>query len=552
MADRTGTQTRTSANNEGVYMDTGISRRSFIGLAGVGMATAAATGMLSGCDASAQERDETTETTTTNYEIKETFQADVVVVGGGGAGCSAATRSAELGLTTILVEFMPRTGGTSIMTEGLFAVGSHWQRDMDVDPGENYIFTTAMDYHHWLADGGLFRSFISSTSDNIDWMESVGISFKGVGTMIPTKTKWTWHLYETREGELSGAVYVEQWRAAVENAGAEVMVNTKAIDTIMEDGKVAAIICEQDGGYIKIETKAVIMATGGYGDNEDLVKEFAGFDFNRAMSMGMGGRTGLGIDMARKAGGALASAPGTIMFYGGNLPGTMYGEQLFCATSFQPLLWINEKGHRFVNEWYSENNFSFSGCAQSKQKKVYSILTQAQMDSFVEDGCIFGCGEYLKRGTKLTDLWKEYDEQVAAKNDAIFKADTLDELADMIGLDAETLKTTIETYNRYCAEGVDKEFSKDPEYLLPLTEGPFYAFDLKVGYFTTVGGMHVSHDAEVLNEDGEPIQGLYAAGCDAGGNYGDAYDVSICEGSQQAWCVHSGKKAAEHIATNLV
>lgn len=529
-----------------------ISRRGFLGLAGAGIASATAVGMLAGCSTSTNEDSEDAQDiTSTDYDITETYQADVVVVGGGGGGCSAATRAAELGLDTILVELANKTGGTSIMTEGLFAVGSHWQQELDVDPGENYIFTTAMDYHHWLADGGLFRSFIASTAENIDWMESVGITFKGVGTMIPSKTKYTWHLYETRDGEISGSVYVEQWRAAVESAGAEIMLNTKAIDTIVEDGKVAAVICEQDGGHIKIETKAVIMATGGYGDNEDMVKEFANFDFDRAMPMGMGNRTGLGIAMGRNAGGALAPAPGTIMFYGGNLPGTTYGTHLFCATSFQPLFWINENGHRFVNEYYAENNFSFSGCAQSRQKKVFSIVTQAQMDSFVEDGAIFGCGEYIPRGTKLTELWDQYDAQVEADNSAIFKADTLDELADMIGIDVDTLNDTVNTYNQYCAEGVDREFSKDPEYLLPLEEGPFYAFDLKVGYFTTVGGLHVNHDAQVLDDDGEPITGLYATGCDAGGNYGDAYDVSICEGSQQSWCVHSGKKAAEHAAVTL-
>jgi fumarate reductase flavoprotein subunit len=240
-----------------------------------------------------------------------------------------------------------------------------------------------------------------------------------------------------------------------------------------------------------------------------------------------------------------------MMFYGGNLPGINYGEELFCATSFQPLLWVNENAVRFTNEMFSEDNFSFSGNAQVKQKKVVSILTQAQMDMLENEGCIYGCGEYILRGTPLSNLWDQYDKQVAAGNEAIHKADTLDGLAQQTGLDSKALQATIDKYNGYCAAKVDLDFDKNPDYLLALEEGPYYGFDLKVGYFTTVGGLKVDTSCRVLSEQDEPISGLYAGGCDAGGLYGDTYDVVICSGSQQGWCVHSGKTAAESVVEYL-
>ena len=550
-------------------MEKNFSRRSFLGLAGMAGASAAGMGMLTGCSqpqatgssgksassngsASKSKADYGNSDAQDSYDFKETKQADVVVVGGGSAGCAAATRAGELGMSVILVEQADKTGGTSIMTEGLFAINSHWQKELGVNPPDlGYdLFTKAMDYHHWLANGHLLRTLMSASSNNIDWMESVGITFKGTGTMCGNEYN-TWHVYETREGEISGSVYVEQWRAAAEKAGTEIITNTKAVDTLLENDAVSAVVCKQSGGYLKIETKAVVFACGGYGDNSHMVEELTGMKQDQYISMGMGGRTGLGIAMGQAAGGALADAPGTCMFYGGNLPGIQYGTELYCATAFQPLLWVNQNAQRFINEWYSERNFNFSGNGQSKQDRVFSILTKAQMDSFVNDGCIFGCGEYIKGGTKLTGLWDEYDDQVSKNNPGIFEADTLSQLADATGLDASALEDTVKHYNAMCVAGVDDEFSKDPHYLVPLEEGPYYAFELKTGFFTTVGGLKVNDRSQVLDEGNSPIVGMYAAGCDAGGLYGDSYDVSICEGSQQAWGVHSGKTAAEHIQETL-
>lgn len=562
-----------SASKNSKAMD----RRSFIGLLGLTGAGVAGAGMLGGCspkasnsdlaatgtaDATAGEGGKPSKAALGNefakdsYDIAETKTADLVVVGGGTAGAAAACRGAELDLRVILVEQADITGGTSIMTEGLFAVDSHWQKANGKNPADlGYdLFAKAMDYHHQLCDGHLLRMLMNDSAANIDWIENtVGIKIAGTGTMCDNEYN-TWHVYETyNDGSLSGAKYVDDWRGAMETLGVEILTSTKAIDLEQaEDGAIQAVICEAGAKYLRIETPAVVMATGGYGDNPQMVTDFTGMAEDKYISMGMGGRTGLGIAMARAAGGKLADAPGTCMFYGGNLPGINYGTNLYCASAFQPLFWVNENGVRFINEWYAERNFNFSGNGQSKQRKVISIVTQAQMDKMAAEGGWFGCGEYIHAGEPLTELWTEYQDQLDAGNEYMWCADTLDEIAELAGLPAEALKEEVENYNAMCAAGKDTEFSKDPQYLIPLESGPYYAFQLKTGFFTTVGGMKVNDNAQVLNEDNEPIVGLYAAGCDAGGLYGDSYDVSICEGSQQAWCVESGKLAAEHVAANLV
>ncbi len=217
-----------------------------------------------------------------------------------------------------------------------------------------------------------------------------------------------------------------------------------------------------------------------------MIREF-GKNPDRIDPMGAGGRNGFGINAARKAGGKLAPSPGCLVFYGGCIPGVMYGTHLYCASAFQPYFWINGECQRFVNEYYAERNFTFSGNAQSMQDRVISIVTQKQMDEMFEHGGTFGCGEYIHAGEPLSDLWNEFNAQKDGGNKNVHgPLETLDDVAKELNLDA----------------------------------------------------------------DAKPIPHLYAVGCDAGGIYGDSYDVSICEGSCQGFAVYSGKAAAEHIAEN--
>ena len=525
-------------------MELEMNRRSFVaaGLAAAGTLTAGTALAQEASDAQQGDSEET------SYDIARTVDADVLVVGAGGAGCAAATRAAQLGLSTVLLEQHAQTGGTTLFTEGLFAVNSHWQEELGTNPDVDDLFTRAMDYHHWLCEGHLFREYINQSGADIAWMESNGVMFKGTSTMCGN-TYNTWHLYETRDGEVSGAVYVEQWAAAVEAAGAQIELNTEAVELVSEDGRVCGVIAKQGDEYVQFNAKAgVVLASGGYADNDDMIVELAGVKPGRIQPMGAGGRMGFGIKAAQKLGAALAKAPGTLVYYGGCMPGVTYGSHLYCATSFQPLFWVNQDAERFVNEYYAERNFSFSGSAQSMQDRVFSILTKAQLDDMVENGGIFGCGEYIKAGEPLTDFWSQYQDQVDAGNEAIQTADTLEELAGKIGVDADALVAEVEKYNGYCAAGKDDEFAKDPQYLRALKSGPYYSFELNVGIFTTVGGLKIDEDSEVLTSEGQAIPGLYATGCDTGGLYGDAYDVSICEGSCQGYAVYTGRRAAEAIA----
>ena len=533
-----------------------ITRRSFLkGAAAVGVAAALAPAGITSSHAEDSPQSPKSYLPDEHYDISKTFDYDVVVIGAGGAGMSAAIRSAQLGMKTVLLEQRGVTGGTTLFTEGLFAVNSHIQKENGKNPPDmGYdLFTIAMDFHHWYADGALFRSYLDKSGENIAWLESVGVEFHGTGTMTANKYN-TWHQYKYEKGQISGRTYVDNLTKAVTTAGASLVLGSEGVGIIQaDDGTVTGIIAKESGGYVQYNAaKGVILATGGYSDNPDMLREF-GHNPDRIDPMGAGGRKGFGINAARQAGGVLAYAPGCLMFYGGCIPGVVYGSHLYCASAFQPYFWINGDCQRFVNEYYAERNFTFSGNAQSRQDRVISIVTQKQMDDMYEHGGTFGCGEYLHAGEPLTKLWDQFNAKKADKKSGPYihgPLETLDDLAAELKLNPAKLKASIEKYNGYCAKGVDEEFAKDPQYLFPLESGPYYAFELLTGIFTTGGGMKINSDAQVLNAEGNPVPHLYATGCDAGGLYGDSYDVSICEGSCQGFAVYSGKAAAEHIAAN--
>lgn len=533
-----------------------ISRRSFLkGAAATGVVAALSSIGISAAAEEAAAADESVRSylPQEKYDIAEERDFDVVVVGAGGGGMSAAIRAAQLGMNTVLLEQRSVTGGTTLFTEGLFAVNSHIQKENGKNPPDlGYdLFTTAMDYHHWYADGALFRRYMDKSGENIAWLESVGVEFQGTGTMCDNEYN-TWHQYKYEEGQISGRTYVDNLTKAVTEAGATLVLGSEGVNIIQAaDGTVTGIIAKEEDKYIQYNAaKGVILATGGYSDNPDMIREF-GKNPDRIDPMGAGGRNGFGINAARQAGGTMAPSPGCLVFYGGCIPGVMYGTHLYCASAFQPYFWINGNCDRFVNEYYAERNFCFSGNAQSMQDRVISIVTQAQMDNMYENGGTFGCGEYIHAGEPLTQLWEQFQAQKDKGSPHVHgPMETLDDVASELGLDADKLKASIEKYNGYCANGVDEEFGKDAQYLFPLESGPYYAFELYAGIFTTVGGMKITPDAQVLDANAQPIPHLYAIGCDAGGIYGDSYDVSICEGSCQGFAVFSGKAAAEHIAAN--
>ena len=485
-------------------------------------------------------------------EPTETIDCEVCVLGAGGTGLAAAIQATQLGLNVVVLEKQGMTGGSFIGTEGLFAVGSHWQEEAGETFTADEVILECMNYHHWIPDPQLYEEFFTRTAETVDWLESLGVVFDHVQALGDSHN--CWHVYEGDGAEGTGVTFMQSFGAAANELGIDIELDCPGKKLIMQDGKVAGVLAvRKDGTVVQVNCPVVIVGTGGYSNNGDIIRDLNGSDPSRITASGMAGRDADGLKLMRDAGAVLAAQPGTMMFYGPILPGTSYGSQIQAASSMQPQLWVNQDAQRFVNENMFLQNFAYAGNAVYNQKRAFNICNQALLDRYAAEGPDVGVGVYVNIGDPMTELPDQLAAAMESEESApyIFKADTIEDLATAAGLDPEALRATVNTYNQYCANGVDERFAKPAEYLNALEEGPFYAFEVFNGYFTTVGGIKVNPKTEVLGEGDEVIPGLYAGGSDAGGLYGDTYDVGIAAGSQASWAINSGRLAAKNAARYL-
>lgn len=293
--------------------------------------------------------------------------------------------------------------------------------------------------------------------------------------------------------------------------------------------------------------KATVIATCGFFDNKEMREKY--LRFPNADGLAQTGKTGDGIRMAWSVG---AGKEGTEVqaSYRPDPHGVGTTNHV-SATAKQPHLWLTPKGERFCNEIIMLE-WPFAGNVLERiGGTMYVVYDQKTLDHMVkEEGIDLGVGVMVPVGTKLANFSKEWD--AAVKAGWAFKADTLDGLAKATGMNPEKLKKTVADYNGYCAVRHDAEFAKDPKYLREVKTGPFYAIKSVASTLGTLGGIKANERFEVVTKNEDPIPGLYAAGNDVGGMYGDSYDL-LMAGSTVGFAVNSARiavgSAAEYIKT---
>lgn len=461
--------------------------------------------------------------------------ADVVVLGSGGAGMAAAIQAAQEGLKVILLEKSGSTGGSSQCTEGVFGLNSKMQANEGYEYNIDQVLLDVMDFHHWRIDDALTRNYYELSGETIDWLQDLGIEF--VMLMSLGGKYVDWHVHA------NGEKYMKSFAAAAESVGVDIRTGVSGKQLMMDDGKVSGIVADVGGEEVAIAAPVVVLATGGYSDSPELMEYFTGN--NEAIPLGMGGREGDGVLLGLSAGGSLGPIMGTIMYFGGINKYDTFASTAYIGYVFEGVLWVNELGNRFVNEYFTMDCFSYLGNSILRQKKAYSIVPESYVETCMNEGCVIGSpARGIPGGSKLPDM-KDQFEQLLSHEDGAWYAQTTEELAEKLGVPLENLQATIDQCNRDCDAGVDTLYGKDPS-MLHKIEPPFYAFEITAGYYTTVDGLLVDTDSRVLTEGGEAVPGLYAAGSDAAGTQGDTYDVQIAAGSQQGWAVNSGRLAAMH------
>ena len=301
------------------------------------------------------------------------LEADVVVIGSGPSGLAAAAQAAENGAKVVVYEKANVSGGAANMGMGPLGIGTKYQKAMMVDADVEQLFKEFMDYTHWRSDARLVKRYFESSADTINWLEETcGVEFAGAYKYFP-KSHATWHIVAVNGGigRNGGAIMNKAIREhAVEN-GAEFLMETPAKKIIMEDGKVAGVIgTDASGEDVETRCKAVVVATGGCGDNPQMIKERTGYTFRGDMyNFAIPGLKGDGIKMVAEAGGGTTAMNVEMMYL---LPESDMGPDCIPAVFMQPNLLVNKLGKRFMNEEQMQNT-TFTGNAISFQKDAVAF-----------------------------------------------------------------------------------------------------------------------------------------------------------------------------------
>ncbi len=518
-----------------------VSRRTFLSgsvLAGAGLVA----GGLMGCSASTSTSETTEETTVKEHNPSSTETVDVVVVGSGTAGTCAALRAAELGKSVLCIEKNSGLGGTSCFAEGLCGIGSAFQAELGIEVDPAAVLADTLNYHHYACSGPVVRAFINNCGETIDWLMEQGVSFVSVEAL--GESYQVWHLPADETGAATHMETVlDILQPNAEAAGAEFRTSCPMTDLAVTDGVVTGVYAEYEGEEILIEAEAVILASGGYANNSELFEKFTGRPYDAVHVWGMTGRDGDGIVAATETAGADTHIPSAVMYHTGMLEGTdAFSDIPNFVLTMQPTMRVNAAAERYFNEAVT-SDFSSCGNVLTTNAPNYVIFVDAYI-SYIEENGPFcpmpNLGAFVGVPFECRDGIVECE--------GVKQADSIAELAEALGLDAETLEATVERYNGCCAAGVDEDYGKPANELLSIETAPFYGAYITPTLFTTVGALRVNENMQVINTEGSPIAGLYAAGGDAAGMYGYNYDVDVCSGSQQGWAATSGKLAAEFIS----
>lgn len=444
-------------------------------------------------------------------------EADYVVVGGGAAGLMTALELSTKG-KVILLEKMPALGGTTIRSKGYL-----WSVDSSINKstGKGLTGEELLNYYKEKAGATnfnepLFQKMIDVSGEAVDSLIDKGMPFNKE-KLVPGTPNYPELLCLTVDGE--GPALIAKFKELLKENNVEILMNTAAMDIIIKDGEVKGVVAEKDGKTFNILSQRTILATGGFVRSSELMEEYNKEFVDNIPFTGVGS-TGDGIVMAKKADAQLVG-DGVLGIWGMNEDYGYVGDigSLVRQTAF----YINKDGNRFVNEkrYYAE--------VHKELNKIQDKLSYGLFDSSNPD--------------LVANLEKANSENLSVK------ADTIEELAEKLKVDAENLKAAVEQYNKDYEEGKDGEFGIPNAVMTPILKAPFYAVNVRPTIIGTIKGLKVNENTEVLNTKNEPIPNLYATGELIIGNFINNEYPST--GSVVAAAIYSGKIAADSASQGI-
>lgn len=441
----------------------------------------------------------------------EDVTADVLVIGGGGAGMAAAVAAREEGRSVVLLEKLAMLGGNTAMSGGVFTRAA-----MEGDPEGAMTADELYDYYMTMTGGKpdpeVVRTYVDNSVDTQQWAYNMGSGVQETAK-FHTNPDTIMAIQAVGKGTLTTKMAEE-----VYETGVDVRLNTAAIKLIVENGRVVgAIATTEDGRTQKFFGKGgVVLATGGFPAEPTLLKKYSSIGAERAGLYCITGTTGDGITMGEKVGAAIRFGEDWDSI------GTSKVTSPSQPSDLLPALIVNDSGERFIDE---------NGQLPHIYKEMlHQIAAGSDAFYYIFDSNTVG----------------ENPEQHVANG--VICADTIEELAEKMGVPVDNLVKTVARYNEMTGKE-DLDFGKKTEYLKGVSEAPFYAFTGWPYRTSTIGGLVIDKDARVLDENNQPIPGLYSAGEVA--NYSFFHTVYSTCGSAVGHAILFGRIAGTNAAQEV-
>jgi succinate dehydrogenase/fumarate reductase flavoprotein subunit len=535
-----------------------VSRRDFIKTTGIGVGAT----ILAGLD----HKDTIAKS---GLSVKKwDYEADVVIIGYGGAGVVAAITAHDAGAKVLVLEKSPSLaslgitkgknpaqqisggGGNSHICFGAFCT------PIDAEGAAEYLYTACggHDPGGSLTPMGVCKAWAEEAVKNKAWADEMGITYKEMGNVSEFPKLPGYSAMYFCEAKGAGQMWFKVLDDHVQKRGIKILFNTPGKELIQDPGTKAIIGVKAESGGRETAIKAgkaVILCTGGFEYNEKLKNRF--FKCYPVKFRSWRYNTGDGVIMAQKVGADLWNMNN---FCGGHGvwvsddpavgSGAMVGGNNY--------IWVNKFGGRFMNEpnfgpgphkgWLQYTEFDLTNATyplvphyqifDGPERQARSIEVQSTTGREIlppELG-----------GTPATTM----NQNDMIEKGWIKKGDTIEDLAEAIGapMDAAVLKETVKTYNGYCATGTDAAFGRSSKTLAPIETPPFYALPMYPGFVSTLGGPVVNENQQVLDPDEKPIPGLYAAGS-CGSVLTRVYSVV---GGNLGGCMISGRISGRSVA----
>ncbi len=543
-----------------------ITRRTFV-------STAAAAGALSVAAAGVAVADEAADASAAQLhswevapdpidaaDISQTLEYDVVVVGGGMAGMGAAQAAARFGASVAVVE---RSECGRFCGLDMCAIGSKVLKDngLEIDPDKaaRLMYQASQQ----TANYNLIRTWATQTAGVLDYITelcaangvtvepSTGGTSKAGWDQMPERyivfqdavrfSNEEWGVFDRPDGKEPHQNLGDVLISDATDNGCEFFFNTHAEQLVgsAAEGVTGVIATDADGKYIQFNAKkGVVLATGDISGNQEMVDCWAPIKnyADESAYVPQGANSGDAILMTKWIGGGISKSPAAPMIHQFTIATRSYQ----CTAFFLSMLAVNSDGNRFMNEMPFEP-FITDARMNSKGNVAWSIL-----DS--------NYAEYVTKQfpegyeSMLQSIPGELEERVA--DGEVYQADTLEELAEMIGVPAENLVAAAEGYNAMAEKGEDTQFGVVADWLSPVQQAPFYAIPIFASNLAVCYGVHVNDDSQVCTDDDQPIAGLFAAGNCQGDFFGFNYPVH-CPGCSTGRSLVFGQLIGEALAKDI-